>query len=124
RIWDLSTGKERFVLRGHTTRQIEAVAVSHDDKVVATGSWDAALKLWDPKTGHETGTLRHEEGWVLALAFSPQGNLLASAGSDGIVRIWDTASQTLLKSSRQHGWFARAVAFSSDGKLVASGGED
>src|SRR2546426_160351 len=83
-----------------------------------TGSWDAAVKLWDPKTGHETGALRHEEGWVLALAFSPKGNLLASAGSDGMVRIWDVASRTLLQSPRQHGWFARAVAFSPDGKLL------
>ncbi len=123
-IWDLDTGKERVVLRGHTAKQVEAVAVSPDDKIVATGCWDGTIKLWDAETGKGMATLKHEEGWVLAIAFSPDGRLLASARSDGMVCIWEVASRTPLTSVRQHGWFARAVAFSPDGKLLASGGED
>lgn len=124
RIWDLDTGKERFSLRGHTARQVEAVAIAPDDRILATGCWDGTIKLWDPETGTATATLKQEADWVLAIAFSPDGRLLASAGSDGMVCVWEVASRKLLASIRQHGWFARAVAFSPDGKLLASGGED
>ncbi len=121
RVWDLETGKEQFVLPGFG-KDIEAVAVSPDDKVLATGGW-GEIRFWDPDTRDPGGVLRQSDG-VMALAFSPDGKLLAGAGSDGTVRLWDVGSRQLLRSAQRHQGCVWSVAFSPDGTLLASGGND
>ena len=49
-IWDVCTGQLRTVLRGHSD-YVRAVAFSHDGQILATGSGDETIKLWDFATG-------------------------------------------------------------------------
>ena len=67
------------------------MAFSPDGTVLATGSHDLTIKLWDVATGRERATLRGHTGNVYTVAFSPDGSLLASGSLDGTVRIWDMA---------------------------------
>src|SRR5262245_55965223 len=79
------------VLKGHQDT-VDAVAVSHDGKRVATGSFDKLIKLWDVETGKEARTYggpQGHQGQVLAVAFSPKGDQLASGGSDNTAKVWD-----------------------------------
>ncbi|HJT78069.1 MAG TPA: hypothetical protein VJ739_12770, partial [Gemmataceae bacterium] len=121
RVWDLDTGKERFVLPGFG-KDVEALAVAPDDKLVVTGGW-GEIRFWDAETRAPRGVLRQSDG-VMALAYSPNGRFLASAGSDGTVHLWDVASRQLLWSAPGHHDCLWSVAFSPDGKLLASGGND
>src|SRR5262249_51579178 len=50
--WDLTTGGEAFTLRGHSW-YVTAVAFHPGGRWLANGSWDQAVKLWDPATGLE-----------------------------------------------------------------------
>ena len=51
--------------------------------LLASGSGDNTVKLWDPKTGRERATLTgHGEG-ISALAFAPRARHLLTAGYDG-----------------------------------------
>ena len=88
------------VLRGtaaaHLDRGDRVVTTSegsrhrYDVAVLATGSHDQTIKLWDAATGHELTTLRGHTGNVYTVAFSPEGTRLASGSLDGTVRLWDT----------------------------------
>jgi WD40 repeat protein len=49
-LWDLTTGKERSVPEAHR-HYVDAVAFSHDDKLIATASnVEAVARVWDAKT--------------------------------------------------------------------------
>ncbi|WP_197289367.1 TIR domain-containing protein [Saccharothrix sp. NRRL B-16348] len=103
-----------------------ATAFTPDGTVVATGSRDGIVRLWDvaerrivgePLTGHT--------GPVGALAFTPDGRTLASAGDDGVIRLWDVATRTTDGEPLVgHTGAVYSLAFDRDGRTLASGGGD
>ena len=52
RIWDVITGQQRFVLRGHTD-WITCLALSSDGKMIITGSLDKTARIWDVATSQQ-----------------------------------------------------------------------
>jgi WD40 repeat protein/serine/threonine protein kinase len=93
--WDAKTYNDRplHILKGHT-RYVFKVAFSPDGRYLASGSWDATVKIWDVNTGQELQTLRGHAGSIYGLAFSPDGRRLATASgsaSHGEVKVWDAS---------------------------------
>ena len=101
--------------------RVECVAFSPDGTLLASGSNDHTVKLWDVQTGELKRTLAGHDFIVGAVAFSPDGQTLVSGAWDDTVKLWDVNSgrlKTTIKTS--NGVFA--VAVSPDGKLLATGG--
>ncbi len=48
RIWDLETGRQLHVLEGHLAG-VSTIAWSQDSKILASGSDDKSIRLWDPE---------------------------------------------------------------------------
>jgi hypothetical protein len=88
-IWDVATGSEIGVLKGHG-RAVGKVAFSRDGKLLATGGTDNTIKIWDLGTKRELATLTGHTANIESLDFHPDGRLLASAGEDGSTFLWDT----------------------------------
>lgn len=91
-IWDTTQAsgnpsRPKSTLPGHT-QLIEALALSPDGHLLASGGRDRKIKIWDLSRGDELAVLVGHGGRVRSLAFSPDGSLLASAADDGTVRIW------------------------------------
>jgi WD40 repeat protein len=63
------------------------ITFSPDGRLLAWGSTDANVKLWDART-KEIHNLRGHTSWVEDVAFSPDGKWIASASLDGTVKIW------------------------------------
>ena len=71
---------------------VRALALSGDGRLVASGSWDGTLRLWDTATGQQQTTLLGHGGAVWCVALSRNGQLAASGGDDGTVRLWESES--------------------------------
>jgi WD40 repeat protein len=97
---------------------------SPDGRLLVTGPWGDALKVWRWPGLEFVGPLPGV-GVVLSVAFSPDGSRLATGSRDGRLTLWDLASRQRLSEVTSHeGALVWTVAFSPDGKRLASGGND
>jgi WD40 repeat protein len=83
----LSQGQPVRTLTGHTG-YVRSVAFSPDGRLLASGSRDETIKLWEVASGRLVRTLSGHTSWVESVAFSPDGRLLASGSVDTTIKLW------------------------------------
>eukprot|EP00300_Choanocystis_sp_HF-7_P026964 c3165_g1_i1.p1 GENE.c3165_g1_i1~~c3165_g1_i1.p1 ORF type:complete len:300 (-),score=-4.87 c3165_g1_i1:77-868(-) len=108
---------------GHTKR-IFSVTLSLDGSLIATGSEDRDIKIWNFNTGNCENTLLGHTSQIVATAFSPDGSHLISGSMDNTVKVWNVANGTCEQTLPRHSGIVTTVAFSPDGKTFASAAQD
>ena len=115
--------KSVITLVGHAD-DVNFVAFSPDGSMIASGSWDKTIKLWQASDGALLGTLLGHSGGVTSVAFSPDGSMIASGSEDKTIKLWRASDGALLRTLEDHTDWVTSVAFSPDGSMVASGSAD
>ncbi|MEM9090845.1 MAG: NB-ARC domain-containing protein [Cyanobacteria bacterium P01_F01_bin.53] len=92
--------------------------------LMASGSHDQTIKLWNIGTGQCLKTLRGHTNWVQVVVFSPCGSYLASGSYDKTIRLWDVHSGNCLQTLSGHGGRILWVTFTPDGQQLVSASED
>jgi WD40 repeat protein len=118
KVWDLQLDKEASTLAGHTWH-VECLRFSPDTSCLATGSWDASVRLWDPSTGVEKfPALKGHLSGIADLSFSADGRTLAVRSSDDLLHFWSTINGAeMLVIPNVTAWFLNMI--SQDGNALA-----
>ncbi|KAL3668013.1 hypothetical protein V7S43_006885 [Phytophthora oleae] len=110
-------------LDGHS-RKVYALGFNCDGSMLASGSNDRSIRIWDPSTDRELMNLRGHSDSILSLAWDPTTpHRLASTGADKTVRFWDTKTGRIVNSVSLPS-DAVNVAYSHDAKYVVVGNLD
>ena len=123
RLWDVQTGKRLKTLKKRTAfedfegRDVNSVVFSADGNMIASGSGNGTIRLWNAHTGEFIKYLEGHTKSVNSVVFSPNGNTLISTGEDGVC-LWDVNTGEFMDEFRVP---SVSATFSPDGSTFASG---
>ena len=127
-IWDVNTIKKKYTW--FMPYEMYSVAISPNSEIVATGSVNGRITLWNFQTRQLNRTLldlnfpEKNMGIITSLVFSPDDQILISGSSDKTVRLWyfkTGQSKRILNGHTDGVW---SVAICSQSQFVASGSAD
>ncbi|CAE6514302.1 unnamed protein product [Rhizoctonia solani] len=103
--------------------EVYCVACSPNGKLIAAGTYDRRILIWDAVTLQMTvDPIQGHSGPVRAVAFSPDGTHICSGSEDETICVWDPQNGQLvagpLKGHDERVW---SVDYSPDGQWLASG---
>lgn len=99
----------------------KVLAIAPDSSLIATGTLNGTLRIWDLEHGSEHAAWHAHSGTVNGLLFLSAGRLL-SAGYDGQMAIWSTSGRRLAGWSVDSPATALGAALST-GTLVTGHGD-
>lgn len=121
-VWDMeSTYLQTF--KGHK-KPVLSVVFSPNNQLLASGSSDGTIKVWDIISGACLQTLEGHKKSINSVIFCPNGHRLTSGSSDSTIRVWDIDSGVCLQTLEDHESVVKSVVFSPDGQQLASGSGD
>ncbi len=127
RVWNLLTG---ICTKTINLARDCGKGLAYLSPLIATGSDNGVIKLWNLETGKCLQTSAGNAPRVMAIATNAQNRLVASTRDDGTLHLWDFRELPIQGNlppaivCRGHRGMAMALAFSPSGRLVGSTGSD
>ena len=121
RIWRLPVAATPLA---GSAMPVLAVSLSNDGKLVATGSADKSIRLYNFADGAAVRTLAGSAAAVRSIDFRADNTQLASTDDVGNVYLWDPAQVVPQAVLSGHVGPATSLTYLPDGKTLISTGDD
>ena len=111
-------------------KKVNAVSLGNDASIVAAGSEDGEIILWERK-GIELNKLysiKADTAKITSIAINRNGNVLVGSYDNGIVKLWNIENGRDM--TLQHSYVdsyvdcVNSVAIDNDGRIIAGGSDD
>jgi WD40 repeat protein len=121
-IWDIRSNIFLGTCIGHSA-DITAICFNPEITLIATGSNDDTIQLWDIQTQQCQKIFEmqddHSDNQIYCINFSCDGTLLASGGDGGAI-IWDVQSGSLIRGLKKNNESPiHCIHFSPDTSILA-----
>lgn len=109
-----------MLLQGHT-KEVNSVAFSPRSDIIASGSRDKTVRIWDSNTGKEIAKFENDQD-IDSVVFSPKEDKIACGGIAEL-SIWDINTERRIRKSSEklHFLYISSIAFSPEGERMITG---
>jgi WD40 repeat protein len=124
RLYFADTGEEMQKMQDEFL--CTSLAFSPTGDILASGSVERVVKLWDIRSGDCLATFAGHEYPILSLSFSPDGDRLVSGSGDTTLMIWDIDNQSPepIHHMKGHGFYVVTCDWDPKGNRIVSGSVD
>ncbi|TPX31065.1 hypothetical protein SmJEL517_g05496 [Synchytrium microbalum] len=122
-IWDATVGERLRRFKGHTNIINSMSICKRGLELIATGSDDSTIKIWDSRTKESVESFT-DKYQVTAVAWSDDGSLVYSGGLDNHIKAWDLRKKDVVYTLKGHFDTITGLRLSPDGNYLLSNAMD
>ncbi len=112
------TKQFKLTLSGHTA-PVRALTLSANSQILASGSDDTTIKLWNPTTGALLGTLSGHSDRIKSIVITPDGQTTISSSYDNSIKLWNTQTGKEIRTITEK-LGVNAILLTPDGQTLIS----
>ena len=113
-----------FALKGHHN-WVNSAQFSPDTRLIASGSEDKTVKLFDITSHNEIKTFEPQHlAAVNDVQFHPDGTCIAAGSFDQSINIWDIRSSKQIQHYDAHNASVQSLTFHPNGRYLVSSSVD
>ena len=110
-------------LSGHSN-SVASLAYNPNGQILASGSYDNTIKLWNLTKNKEISTFKGHSAWVAAVAITPNNKNLVSGSYDNTIKLWNLVNGRQIRTFKGHSDSVGTLLVTKDGKNIISGSFD
>lgn len=122
-LFSFSQGELQIEMQNGHTLPISSISIHPEDPIIATGSQDHSVILWNTKTEKQLKSITIAQSAIVSVEYDHTGDYLLILTKSNEVYVYHTPTETVV--SKQHFDFnlgyAMSVAFSSNSDLIVIG---
>jgi WD40 repeat protein len=125
KVFEVPTWKQVAEIKSGHSDTVYGITFSPDNKMIATGSADKFVKVWELPSGKFVKSFEGHTHHVLDVGWMADGKLLASAGGDNTVKIWDFEKGEQARTINAHGkQVTRLMFIGKKNEFLTCGGDN
>ncbi|KAI8974896.1 WD40-repeat-containing domain protein [Pilobolus umbonatus] len=97
-----TAGSSSFVNGAASKCSIYSIATNPSGSMIASGSPEKVVRLWDPRSGKRISKLTGHTDNIRALLMSDDGHYILSGSSDSTIKLWSVKAQRCLTTYETH----------------------